>query len=113
MTYPTVIFAVDFLKSVDLVRSASFSPLANACCPLSLYRTIISTTTTLAFLPSSVNYKYSLNMSEPETKQQDTTEMKRVLVFGGKTGWIGNLMCELIEKEGTSVQCFVHFTCRG
>lgn len=28
------------------------------------------------------------------------TEMKRVLVFGGKTGWIGNLMCELMEKEG-------------
>ncbi len=27
-------------------------------------------------------------------------EMKKVLVFGGKTGWIGGLMCEMIEKEG-------------
>jgi 3,5-epimerase/4-reductase len=27
------------------------------------------------------------------------TEMKRVLIFGGKTGWIGGLMAELIEKE--------------
>jgi len=26
-------------------------------------------------------------------------EMKKVLVFGGKTGWIGGLMCEMIEKE--------------
>lgn len=25
--------------------------------------------------------------------------MKKVLVFGGKTGWIGGLMCEMIEKE--------------
>jgi len=29
-----------------------------------------------------------------------TTEMKRVLVFGGKTGWIGQMMVELV-KEGT------------
>jgi hypothetical protein len=39
-------------------------------------------------------------MSEETNKKPKTTEMKRVLVFGGKTGWIGNLMCELIEKEG-------------
>jgi hypothetical protein len=40
-------------------------------------------------------------MSEEETnKKPETAEMKRVLVFGGKTGWIGNLMCELMEKEG-------------
>eukprot|EP00531_Pseudo-nitzschia_arenysensis_P019360 CAMPEP_0116143204 /NCGR_PEP_ID=MMETSP0329-20121206/15325_1 /TAXON_ID=697910 /ORGANISM="Pseudo-nitzschia arenysensis, Strain B593" /LENGTH=316 /DNA_ID=CAMNT_0003638507 /DNA_START=40 /DNA_END=990 /DNA_ORIENTATION=+ len=26
-------------------------------------------------------------------------DMKKVLVFGGKTGWIGGLMCEMIEKE--------------
>jgi hypothetical protein len=37
-------------------------------------------------------------------KAKTTTEMKRVLVFGGKTGWIGNLMCELIEKEGKEHQ---------
>jgi len=30
-----------------------------------------------------------------------TTEMKRVLVFGGKTGWIGQLMVKLAE-EGMS-----------
>jgi hypothetical protein len=28
-----------------------------------------------------------------------STEMKRVLVFGGKSGWIGQLMVELV-KEG-------------
>ena len=28
-------------------------------------------------------------------------EMKKVLVFGGKTGWIGGLMCEMLAKEGT------------
>ena len=33
-------------------------------------------------------------------KQKTSTEMKRVLIFGGKTGWIGNLMCELMEGEG-------------
>ena len=27
--------------------------------------------------------------------------MKKVLVFGGKTGWIGGLMCEMLAKEGT------------
>lgn len=27
-------------------------------------------------------------------------EMKRVLVYGGKTGWIGGLMVELCTKEG-------------
>ncbi len=28
-------------------------------------------------------------------------EMKKVLVFGGRTGWIGGLMCEMIGEEGT------------
>jgi len=27
------------------------------------------------------------------------TEMKRVLIFGGKTGWIGQMMGELVKKE--------------
>mmetsp|Transcript_2764 Transcript_2764/g.4172 ORF Transcript_2764/g.4172 Transcript_2764/m.4172 type:complete len:311 (+) Transcript_2764:42-974(+) len=27
------------------------------------------------------------------------TEMKRVLIFGGKTGWIGGLMADIIEKR--------------
>lgn len=27
-------------------------------------------------------------------------EMKRVLVYGGKTGWIGGLMVEMLKKEG-------------
>jgi nucleoside-diphosphate-sugar epimerase len=44
-------------------------------------------------------------MSEEEIiKKAKTTEMKRVLVFGGKTGWIGNLMCELLEKEGKKIK---------
>lgn len=32
----------------------------------------------------------------------ESKEMKRVLVFGGKTGWIGGMMCDLIKKEGAS-----------
>ncbi|MGK3740862.1 MAG: hypothetical protein ACI8RD_014641 [Bacillariaceae sp.] len=39
-------------------------------------------------------------MSEEANKKPRSSEMKRVLVFGGKTGWIGNLMCELMEAEG-------------
>ena len=31
-----------------------------------------------------------------------TVEMKRVLVFGGKTGWIGQTMVEMIRKEGAN-----------
>jgi len=27
------------------------------------------------------------------------SEMKRVLIFGGKTGWIGQMMAELVKKE--------------
>lgn len=27
-----------------------------------------------------------------------TTDMTRVLVFGGKTGWIGQMMVELLKK---------------
>jgi len=38
--------------------------------------------------------------NESNKKFKTITELKRVLVFGGKTGWIGNLMCELMEKEG-------------
>lgn len=29
------------------------------------------------------------------------TEMKRVLIYGGKTGWIGGLMADLLKEEGT------------
>lgn len=32
----------------------------------------------------------------------ESKEMKRVLVFGGKTGWIGGMMCDLIKEEGAS-----------
>jgi len=31
-------------------------------------------------------------------------EMKRVLVYGGKTGWIGGLMVELVGKQGIEVK---------
>lgn len=31
-------------------------------------------------------------------------EMKRVLVYGGKTGWIGGLMVEMLKKEGIEVK---------
>jgi hypothetical protein len=29
-----------------------------------------------------------------------TVEMKRVLIFGGKTGWIGKQMEELVKEQG-------------
>jgi 3,5-epimerase/4-reductase len=32
------------------------------------------------------------------------TEMTRVLVYGGKTGWIGGLMVELCKKQGIEVK---------
>ncbi len=32
----------------------------------------------------------------------EPTPMTSVLIFGGKTGWIGQLMAELIDKEGTT-----------
>ena len=31
----------------------------------------------------------------------------KVLVFGGKTGWIGGLMCDMIGKEGTVMAVIV------
>lgn len=31
----------------------------------------------------------------------EAKEMKRVLIFGGKTGWIGGMMGDLVKKEGT------------
>jgi len=31
---------------------------------------------------------------------EENKDMKKVLVFGGKTGWIGGLMTEIITKEG-------------
>ena len=30
----------------------------------------------------------------------DAKPMERVLIFGGKTGWIGQMMAELVKKEG-------------
>lgn len=45
-------------------------------------------------------------MSEEANKKPKSSEMKRVLVFGGKTGWIGNLMCELMEAEEKGVEVF-------
>jgi hypothetical protein len=40
--------------------------------------------------------------TEEPTKRQKTDEMKRVLVFGGKTGWIGQIMVGLTKKEGAN-----------
>lgn len=34
---------------------------------------------------------------------EENKEMKRVLVFGGKTGWIGGLMVDMIKEEGIEV----------
>lgn len=34
------------------------------------------------------------------TTEYSEKEMKKVLVFGGKTGWIGGLMVDMLKKEG-------------
>jgi hypothetical protein len=39
-------------------------------------------------------------MSEETPTERVKVPMKRVLIFGGKTGWIGQMMAELIKKEG-------------
>jgi len=53
-----------------------------------------------------VSHKYlSTTMASLEQ-----TPMKRVLVFGGKTGWIGGKMAELLEKNGVSQQ-WKHVLC--
>jgi len=31
--------------------------------------------------------------------------MTRVLVFGGKTGWIGGLMVDILKEKGIEVLC--------
>jgi len=35
---------------------------------------------------------------------EDNKVMKKVLVFGGKTGWIGGLMCEMLAKD-ENIEC--------
>ena len=32
------------------------------------------------------------------------TDMKKVLIYGGKTGWIGGLMNDLVKKEGKKMR---------
>jgi hypothetical protein len=39
-------------------------------------------------------------MSEENPTKKVNGPMKRVLIFGGKTGWIGQMMGELVAKEG-------------
>ncbi len=39
-------------------------------------------------------------------------EMKKVLVFGGKTGWIGGLMVEMLAKEGTVMRMLMRMLMR-
>jgi hypothetical protein len=43
-----------------------------------------------------------MSTEEESNNSQKTEEMKRVLIFGGKTGWIGQMMGELVGKEGES-----------
>ena len=43
---------------------------------------------------------------------EENKEMKRVLIFGGKTGWIGGLMMDMIGKEEGTIMTFVAFRFR-
>ena len=54
-------------------------------------------------LPHKIQKEIKDLLKMTEAKKQKTTEMKRVLVFGGKTGWIGQMMVELTKKEGTHI----------
>ena len=44
----------------------------------------------------------AVNGENPSKKAMtdDAKPMERVLIFGGKTGWIGQLMGDLVKKEG-------------
>mmetsp|Transcript_44334 Transcript_44334/g.128183 ORF Transcript_44334/g.128183 Transcript_44334/m.128183 type:complete len:324 (-) Transcript_44334:41-1012(-) len=46
-------------------------------------------------------------VEDTSNKRQKTVDMKRVLVFGGKTGWIGQLMVDLIKNKEDGVEVFV------
>jgi hypothetical protein len=37
--------------------------------------------------------------------------MTRVMIFGGITGWIGQMMGELVEKTGMCINNFIPFHC--
>jgi hypothetical protein len=39
-----------------------------------------------------------MSTEEAPTKKVKSDEMKKVLIFGGKTGWIGQMMGELVKK---------------
>jgi hypothetical protein len=38
---------------------------------------------------------------------EENKVMKKVLVFGGKTGWIGGIMVDMLGKEGTVMMEFL------
>jgi hypothetical protein len=40
-----------------------------------------------------------------DSEESKAKEMKKVLIFGGNTGWIGQMMVELAKKEGTCAFC--------
>jgi hypothetical protein len=39
-----------------------------------------------------------MSTEEAPAKKVKSDEMKRVLIFGGKTGWIGQMMAEYVKK---------------
>jgi dTDP-4-dehydrorhamnose reductase len=47
-----------------------------------------------------------MSTEEESNKRQKTSEMKRVLIFGGKTGWIGQMMGDIVKKE-EGVELFI------
>jgi UDP-N-acetyl-D-mannosaminuronic acid transferase (WecB/TagA/CpsF family) len=49
---------------------------------------------------------YSTSLLYPTNCSTMATEMKRVLIYGGKTGWIGGLMADLVKKE-EGIECFL------
>lgn len=43
---------------------------------------------------------YFQDVCQTATKMPETVDMKKYLTFGGKTGGIGQMMAELVKKEG-------------
>jgi len=62
-------------------------------------------TPALQFFKTTTSVHLSIQHIFYQTIQVTTmTDMKRVLIYGGKTGWIGGLMGDLVKKEGLCVK---------
>ena len=89
------------IYSISIFHNEHSRALWNRRAPLWSFALGISSQTRPAHFNHLANlYRNHVSKSTIMSEDFKTTEMKRVLVFGGKTGWIGQMMVELV-KEGT------------